>query len=64
MLTIAFAQNVAAARDTEQAFRRHAPRALKPHMSGHHESRGNAVLVWTVTPKQQQLDDVVSCLAP
>jgi hypothetical protein len=64
VLTIAFAKDAATASDTEQAFTRHAPRALRPHMPDIMESKGNAVLVWTVTPKQQQLDAALGCLGP
>jgi len=64
VLTIAFAQDPNAAEDTEQAFKNHAPRAVRPHIGDIMSARRNAVLVWTVTPEQQQLDAAVSCLSP
>lgn len=63
-LTIAFAANPKGAAATEQAFTRHAPPSLRPHISDVMESQRNAVLVWTVTPAQQILSDALSCLTP
>jgi hypothetical protein len=64
VLTIAFAADRKAAAGTETAFRRRAPKALRPHMSDIMESQRNAVLVWTVSPTSQELADAESCLAP
>jgi hypothetical protein len=63
VLTIAFAADDAAAvTSTKAAFTQHAPKKLRPHINDIMESEGNAVLVWTVTPTQAQLDDVKGCL--
>jgi hypothetical protein len=64
VLTIAFAADRESAASTEAAFRRRAPKALRPHMSDIMESQRNAVLVWTVSPTSQELADAESCLAP
>ncbi|MGH2972990.1 MAG: hypothetical protein ACRDNM_01405 [Gaiellaceae bacterium] len=61
VLTIAFADPGGVA-STEKAFRRNAPASLRPHMSDILASQGNAVLVWTVSPTQQELSDAESCL--
>ena len=63
VLTIAFAADHQAAASTEAAFRRRAPKSLRPHMSDIMESQRNAVLVWTVSPTSQELSDAESCLA-
>ena len=63
VVTIAFADSLADAVSTEKAFRRAAPAALRPHMSDIMESKSNAVLVWTVSPTQQELSDAEGCLA-
>jgi hypothetical protein len=62
-LTIAFVESSDAVADTERAYRRAAPKSLRPHMSDIMESKGNAVLVWTVSPSQQELSDAESCLS-
>jgi hypothetical protein len=64
VLTIAFAADRKAAASTEAAFRRRAPKRLRPHMSDIMESQRNAVLVWTVSPTSRELSDAESCLAP
>jgi hypothetical protein len=62
VLTIAFAADATAVPSTEQAFRRFAPKKLRPHLNDIMESQGNAVLVWTVTPTSAQLADAMGCL--
>jgi hypothetical protein len=62
-LTIAFVQSSDATAGTERAYRKAAPASLRPHMSDIMESKGNAVLVWTVSPSQQELSDAESCLS-
>jgi hypothetical protein len=64
VVTIAFADDAAGAVSTEKAFRRAAPKSLRPHMADIMEAKQNAVLVWTVSPTQQELSDAESCLAP
>ena len=63
VVTIAFASSPTDATSTEKAFRRAAPAALRSHMSDIMESQGNAVLVWTVSPTQQELSNAEGCLA-
>jgi len=63
VLTIAFTANATdAVSSTRNAFRLHAPKALRPHIADIMETEQNAVLVWTVTPSSTQLADVVGCL--
>ena len=63
VLTIAFAANATTGVDsTKEAFRAHAPAKLRPHIDDIMESQGNAVLVWTVTPKPAHLADAEGCL--
>ena len=64
VVTIAFAADEASAASTRQAFRRHAPPALRPHLNDVMSSQRNAVLVWTVTPDPGQLADADACLHP
>jgi hypothetical protein len=61
-LTIAFGDSADAVRGIERAYRKAAPATLKPHMADIMEAQGNAVLVWTVSPGQQELSDAESCL--
>ncbi|MDE3191865.1 MAG: hypothetical protein KGL94_13720 [Acidobacteriota bacterium] len=61
VLTIAFA-DPGSVSSTERAFRRNAPARLRPHMADIMESQGNAVLVWTVSPTQQELSAAEGCL--
>jgi hypothetical protein len=62
VLTIAFAESPDATSTTEQAFRLHAPPSLRPHLSDIMSVSRNAVLVWTITPKSDELDTVNRCL--
>ena len=61
-LTIAFGDSSDSAAGIERAYRRAAPASLRPHMSDIMDAKGNAVLVWTVSPGQQELTDAESCL--
>ena len=63
VLTIAFADSATSSPGIEKEYRKAAPPRLRPHMGDIMESRGNAVLVWTVSPSSQELSDVESCLA-
>jgi hypothetical protein len=64
VLTIAFTGDADSTGDTEDAFRTHAPKSLRPHMSDIMSTNRNAVLVWTITPRSDELDTVNRCLAP
>ncbi len=62
VVTIAFTDGTGAVAGTEKAYRRAAPKRLRPHMSDIMEAQHNAVLVWTVSPAPQELSDAESCL--
>jgi hypothetical protein len=64
VVTIAFTADSGSVAGEEKAFRRAAPPSLRPHMGDIMESKGNAVLVWTVSPSAQELSDAEGCLAP
>jgi hypothetical protein len=63
-LTIAFTDSPDTVKSTEDAFRSHAPKSLRPHMADIMMTNRNAVLVWTITPKPDELDAAQRCLAP
>jgi hypothetical protein len=62
VLTIAFAGDSSGVTGTEKAFKQHASSIYKRHIADVMSEQGNAVLVWTVTPSQQQLALAVACL--
>jgi len=64
VLTIAFTADSASVGSTEAAFRSHAPKSLRPHMSDIMQTNRNAVLVWTITPVPDELDAAQRCLKP
>jgi hypothetical protein len=64
VLTIAFTADADSTASTEQAFRSHAPKSLRPHMSDILQTNRNAVLVWTTTPDPGELDAATRCLKP
>jgi hypothetical protein len=61
-LTIAFGQNSDDAIKIAAAFKRFAPKKLRPHITDVLRTQKNAVLLWTVTPPQQELNKVYACL--
>jgi hypothetical protein len=61
-LTIAFAQNSDDAIMVSGAFKRFAPKKLKPHIEDVLRIQKNAVLLWTVTPPQDEMNKVFGCL--
>jgi len=61
-LTIAFAQDSDDAIKTAAAVKRFAPKKLRPHISDVMRIQKNAVLLWTVTPPQDELNKVFACL--
>ena len=63
VLTIAFADSSDSAPGIEKAYRKAAPARLRPHMSDIMEAQRNAVLVWTVSPTQDDRAAAESCLA-
>ena len=64
VLTIAFAGDASGVPDTERAFRNHASAFYKRHIQDIMESSRNAVLVWQVAPKPQELSTAEFCLHP
>ncbi|HSX22107.1 MAG TPA: hypothetical protein VLE97_04945 [Gaiellaceae bacterium] len=61
-LTFSFVDDSDAATATESAYREHAPASLRPHIQDIMEAKSNAVLVWTVSPSQDQLSAALGCL--
>ena len=61
-LTIAFDGSPDETASTEQAFRQHAPKSLRPHLADIMSVSRNAVLVWTTAPSSDELDTVNRCL--
>jgi hypothetical protein len=61
-LTIAFTADAGSVDSTEEAFRTHAPKYLRPHMADIMETNRNAVLVWTTTPDPNELQTAQVCL--
>ena len=64
VLTIAFAADADSTGSTEDAFRSHAPKRLRPHITDIMSSNRNAVLVWTTTPDSDELSAATGCLKP
>jgi hypothetical protein len=61
-LTIAFAEDSDAAIKTAAALKKFAPEKLRPHITDVMRTQKNAVLLWTVTPPQDEQDKVFACL--
>jgi hypothetical protein len=61
-LRIAFAESSGAAPGLEHGFRVFAPKELRPHISDVIRTNKNAVLLWTVTPPQEEINSVYGCL--
>jgi len=64
VLTIAFTADANSTGSTQEAFRSHAPKRLRPHMSDIMQTNRNAVLVWTTTPDPGELAAATGCLTP
>jgi hypothetical protein len=61
-LTVAFGANSDDALGIQRAFRRFAPKKLRPHIDDVMRTQKNAVLLWTVTPPPEEMDKVFGCL--
>jgi hypothetical protein len=61
-LRIAFGASSDDAIGIERAFRRFAPKKLRPHISDVMRTQKNAVLLWTVTPPLEEMNTVFACL--
>jgi hypothetical protein len=59
---IAFGASSDDAPGIENGYRRFAPKKLKPHIDDVMRTQKNAVLLWTVTPPQDEMDTVFGCL--
>ncbi|MDX6409429.1 MAG: hypothetical protein QOE13_2500 [Gaiellaceae bacterium] len=61
-LTIAFGESSDDAIQIAAAFKRFAPEKLRPHITDVMRTQKNAVLLWTVTPPQEEINGVFACL--
>jgi hypothetical protein len=61
-VTIAFGANSDDALQIEGAFKRFAPKKLKPNITDVMRVQKNAVLLWTVTPPEDEMNKVFGCL--
>jgi hypothetical protein len=61
--TVAFTRDSTTVTSTEEAFRLHAPPALRPHINDVMRVDRNAVIVWTTTPADDDEQAVEGCLA-
>jgi hypothetical protein len=61
-VTIAFGANQDDALQIEGAFRRFAPKKLRPNIDDVMRVQKNAVLLWTVTPPEDEMNKVFGCL--
>jgi hypothetical protein len=59
---IAFGSDSDDALGIERGFRRFAPKSLRPNITDVMRTQKNAVLLWTVTPPQEEQDEVFGCL--
>jgi hypothetical protein len=59
---IAFGANEDDARGIEEGYRRFAPKKVKTHIDDVRRTVKNAVLLWTVTPSDEDADKVTGCL--
>ena len=61
-IRIAFGLNADDVPGIESGFRRFAPPKLRPHITDVMRTNKNVVFLWTVTPPQEEIDDVYGCL--
>jgi hypothetical protein len=61
-IRIAFGSDEGDAVGIEHGYRRFAPKKLKPHIDDVMRSQKNAVLLWTVTPPEDEMNKVFGCL--
>jgi hypothetical protein len=62
-VTLAFTDSETTVPSTEQAFKLHAPKSLRSHISDVMRSSRNVVIVWTTTPASDDESTVEGCLA-
>jgi hypothetical protein len=63
VLTIAFATDEEEAKSTQAAFKNQASPFYKKRINDIMQADGNAVMVWTTAPTQDQIDTVEGCLS-
>jgi len=63
-VTLAFTDSETSVPSTEEAFKLHAPKSLRPHIADVMRSNRNVVIVWTTTPSSDDESSLESCLAP
>jgi len=63
-VTLAFTDSETTVPSTEEAFKLHAPKSLRPHIADVMRSNRNVVIVWTTTPSSDDESSLESCLAP
>jgi hypothetical protein len=61
-IRMAFGQNSDDAPGLAEGYRRFAPKKLKPRIDDVLRIQKNAVLLWTVTPPQEEINTVFGCL--
>jgi hypothetical protein len=61
-IRIAFGASSDDAPGIENGYRLFAPKKLRPHITDVMRTQKNAVLLWTVTPPQDEMDTVFGCL--
>ena len=61
-IRMAFGENSDDAPGIAAGYRRFASKKLKPHIDDVLRSQKNVVLLWTVTPPQEEIDAVFACL--
>jgi hypothetical protein len=59
---IAFAKNSDDALGVERGFRRFVKKKVRPHITDIMRTQKNAVLLWTITPPEDELNKVYDCL--
>lgn len=59
---IAFGANSDDALGIEAGFRRFVSKKVRPHIGDIMRTQKNAVLLWTITPPQEELNKVYACL--
>jgi hypothetical protein len=59
---VSFAENSDAARGLEHAYTVFASKKIRPHITDVLRTQKNAVFRWTVTPTQDEIDEVFGCL--
>jgi hypothetical protein len=62
-VTLAFTDSETSVASTENAFKLHAPKSLRPHITDVMRSNRNVVIVWTTTPASDDESKVEGCLA-